>query len=191
MDKRPEIRSVNELSDFEKLFKEFFIPLSFYSMKFVQDLDTAKEIVHKVFINVWEKRQEIHSNTPIKSYLYTAVKNRSLNYLRDRTKFVKEDISELEEDTRIVEVESRELEQEELEQRILKEINNLPERCGEIFKLSRFEDKKYREISEILGISVKTVEIQMTKALKILRKNLYDILHIIILWITYIYFNFL
>lgn len=191
MDKRPEMHSVNDLSDFEKLFKEFFIPLSYYSLKFVKDLDTAKEIVHKVFINVWEKRYEIHSSTPIKSYLYTAVKNRSLNYLRDRTKFVKEDISELKEDIRMVEVESGELEQEELEQRILKEINNLPERCGEIFRLSRFEDKKYREISEILGISVKTVEIQMTKALKILRKNLYDILHVIILWITYIYFNFL
>ncbi len=186
-----DINSIKRIEDFELVFKEFFIPLSYYAMKFVKDMDASKEIVHAVFIKLWEKRNEIHSNVPLRSYLFTAVRNRSLNYLRDRAKFVHEDISNLNENQMEVADGDDEMEQSELEARIWKEINNLPERCAQVFKLARFENKKYREIAKIMGISVKTVEIQMSKALKILREKFLDIVNVIILWIIYFYFNFL
>lgn len=192
MDKeRHDINSIKRAEDFEKIFKEFFIPLSYYSMKFVRDMDASKEIVHNVFIKLWEKRNDLHTNVPLRSYLYTAVRNRSLNYLRDRAKFAEEDISDIDEIQMGTDDDAKELEISELEIRILKEINNLPDRCAEVFKLARFENKKYREIAEVMGISIKTVEIQMSKALKILREKLSDIVNVIILWIIYFCFNFL
>jgi RNA polymerase sigma-70 factor, ECF subfamily len=190
MVKEGEIFSVKKLEDFEKVFRKFFIPLTHYSFKMLRDVDSAKEIVHNVFINVWEKREQLHDNVPIRSYLFSAVYKRSLNFLRDNKKFDKSELSELAEISDPAGDHS-ELEDSETEARILKEIENLPDRCSEIFKLARFENKKYREIAEILDISVKTVEAQMTKALKILREKLSDIINLIILWIILFFYNFL
>lgn len=165
---------------FEALFREFFKPLTHYSIKMVKDMDSAKEIVHTVFISLWEKRETINFDIPIRSYLYTAVHNKSLNYLRNNEKFYKGDFSEIE---ILTEGNEDKMVDAEIEARISEAINSLPPRCSEVFKLSRLEGKKYREIALELEISIKTVEIQMSKALKVLRNELKDYLHLLLFWI--------
>lgn len=183
------IFSVRKNADFEKLFKEYFVALSHYAFKFVKDVDSSKEIVHKVFISLWEKRFEIHENTPLRSYLFTAVRNRCLNHLRDNRKFESEELTGARE-IQDPAADPSEMEDSELETRIMKEIDQLPERCSEIFRMARFENKKYKEIAESLGISVKTVEAQMSKALRILRDKLSSFIALLILWIIIFFYNF-
>jgi len=154
--------------DFEKLFREFFAPLMAFSRRILADEDDAREVVHQVFINLWEKREEIDLSTSMKSYLFTSVNNRSLNMIRDRKKFSSEEMPDLPGEWDV----SAQIESMELEEKIREVIASLPEKCREIFQLNRFEGLKYSEIATQMDISVKTVENQMTKALKILRQEL-------------------
>ena len=168
---------------FEELFRSFFPSLVLFAQKYVPDQDTAKEIVHNVFINLWEKRQQVDTGSPLKSYLFTSVHNRCLNYIRDQKKFDKDDtIFQRLDSTEFSDGVNR-LEEQELEQRIFDALQALPEKCREIFNMNRFDGLKYAEIAEKQGISVKTVETQMSKALKILREKLIDYLGMIILFI--------
>ena len=168
---------------FEELFRSFFPSLVLFAQKYVPDQDTAKDIVHNVFINLWEKRQQVDTGSPLKSYLFTSVHNRCLNYIRDQKKFDKDDtIFQRLDSTDFSDGVDR-LEEQELEQRIFDALQALPEKCREIFNMNRFDGLKYAEIAEKLGISVKTVETQMSKALKILREKLIDYLGMIILFI--------
>ncbi len=166
---------------FEKVFREYFVVLSYYALKLVNDHDTAKDIVHQVFINIWEKRDTITLDRPIRSYLYTSVHNRCLNFIRDREKFVEYEAGETELSSVAGMEDSDIMEKEETEARIAHAIASLPDRCRDVFRLSRFENKKYAEIAGILDISVKTVEAQMSRALRILRDELKDLLLILIL----------
>ena len=154
--------------NFERLFREYFPPLMAFAGKILGDEDDAREVVHQVFINLWEKRKEVDLSTSLKSYLFTSVHNRSLNVIRDRKKFTDGDMPELAGEWDV----SAQIESMELEEKIRESINALPEKCREIFELNRFSGLKYAEIATQLGISVKTVENQMTKALKILREQL-------------------
>ncbi len=177
------IESLSDNTYFEKIFKEYFTPLTYYAVKFTKDTDSAKEIVHTVFISLWEKRETVSTGQPLRSYLYTSVHNRSLNYLRDRSKFHNDDISDLDYINELSEEYHDLIEQNETETIIAETINRLPEKCRQIFKLNRFEEKKYAEIASLLNISVKTVEAQISKALRVLREELNDYLTIIIIWI--------
>ena len=133
-------------------------------------------------MKLWEKRDELDTNKSIKSYLYTITYNRSLNYLRDNKKFNKtEGITESLERSENWDA-SNQLIADEIQLKINKTLDNLPEKCSRIFKMSRYEELKYKEIADKLNISVKTVESQMTKALKALRENLAEYLSIL-LWI--------
>jgi RNA polymerase sigma-70 factor (ECF subfamily) len=139
-------------------------------------MDTAKEITHDVFLNLWEKRNDIDSGTSLKSYLFTSVYNRCMNYIRDNKKFYRD-----EQIFKILEQEAESvprdlLEEQELESTIIEAMNSLPDRCREVFMLNRFDGNKYAEIAEKMGISVKTVETQMSKALRILREKLINYL---------------
>jgi RNA polymerase sigma-70 factor (ECF subfamily) len=164
-------------SDFEKLFRDFFTPLVWYSMKYVKDKDTAHEIVHSVFVALWEKADTIDFTRAIKPYLYKSVYNRSINYLRDNRKFTTQENIDPEIFLQI----NDSLETQEAEQQIYAAIAALPEKTREIFELSRFESKKYHEIAESMGISVKTVEARMSEALRILRVKLSDYIKIFII----------
>ncbi len=140
----------------------------------------AKEIVQESFINLWEKRQSIDISKSVKSYLTTSIRNKCLNYLRDTKKFNTEIILS---DVLFQEVDfeqSDKLIEKELNNKINNAIDDLPEKCKEIFQLNRFENLKYKEIAVKLNISIKTVETQMSKALKHLRKKLKDYLLILI-----------
>jgi RNA polymerase sigma-70 factor (ECF subfamily) len=153
---------------FEKLFRQYFPPLISFSMNILRDEDDAREVVQKVFLGLWEKREELDLSSSLKSYLFTSVHNRSLNIIRDKRKFQSTGIPD-EEGTFDV---SLQIEAIELEEKIMDAIALLPEKCREVFELSRFEGLKYSEIADRLGISVKTVENQISKALKILREKL-------------------
>ncbi|MCD4770237.1 MAG: RNA polymerase sigma-70 factor [Bacteroidales bacterium] len=177
------IGSLSDDTSFEKVFKEHFTPLTYYAVKFTKDTDSAKEIVHNVFISLWEKRETISTDQPLRSYLYTSVHNRCLNYLRDKSKFLDEDVGDLDFINELSGEHYNLIEQNETESIIAEAISRLPDRCRQVFKLNRFEDKKYREIASLLNISVKTVEAQISKALRILREELNDYLTIIIIWI--------
>jgi RNA polymerase sigma-70 factor (ECF subfamily) len=153
---------------FEELFRDYFTPLMLFARKILVDEDDAREVVHKVFIALWEKREEIDLTSSLKSYLFTSVHNRSLNVLRDRKKFSDEELPEVAGDWDV----STQIESMELEEKIREAIQSLPEKCRQVFELNRFEGLKYSEIAQKLNISVKTVENQMSKALKILREKL-------------------
>jgi RNA polymerase sigma-70 factor, ECF subfamily len=161
---------------FEQLFKELFSPLAGFSMKYTYDLDDAKNIVHEVFMSLWEKFEALPEETNFKSYLYTAVRNKSLNFIRDKKKHV---MLEDAEDLALFE-ENVSMESAELEKEIEIGLQLLPEKCREVFELSRQEGLKYAEIAEKLNISIKTVEAQMSKALSILRDHLRDFILLLI-----------
>jgi len=165
---------LNERS-FELLFKEYFSPLCLFALKYVPDMDTSKEIVHNVYLNLWEKRADIRAGTSLKTYLFTSVYNRSLNHIRDHKKFRQGVISEAELGFAGDEVTTG-IEAGELERHITLALGKLPVKCREVFSLNRFEELKYKEIAAKLNISLKTVEAQMSKALKILRDELKDYL---------------
>ena len=153
---------------FENLFREYFSPLISFARKILVDEDDAREVVQKVFINLWEKREEIDLSTSLKSYLFTSVHNRSLNVIRDRKKFSFEEVPDMAGDWDV----SAQIESMELEEKINEALQALPEKCRQIFELNRFDGLKYSEIAAQLEISVKTVENQMSKALRILREKL-------------------
>ncbi|MDO9512469.1 MAG: RNA polymerase sigma-70 factor [Bacteroidales bacterium] len=159
---------------FEALFNKHFKELGFFAMRYVKDSDSAREIVHDVFINLWEKRESIDPQKDIRSYLFTSVKNRCLNHIRDNRKFnhnlidIEEHLSESYENA------DSGIEIKELKLRISQSINQLPQKCREVFEMSRKQNLKYAEIAIALNISIKTVEAHMTKALQLLRKSLSD-----------------
>ncbi len=159
------------------MFRTYFTSLCYFAQKYIPDLDTSKEIVHSIFISIWEKREEFDFEKSAKSYLFTSVYNRCMNYIRDQKKFVDSENSNI----ILVQgsINNDHLEAAELEDRIWRAINTLPEKCREIFVLNRFEDKKYADIADQLNISVKTVESQMSKALRVLREHLKDYIHLI------------
>jgi RNA polymerase sigma-70 factor (ECF subfamily) len=170
--------SLGDLKAFESLFREYYQLLCAYALKFVLDSDTAEEIVQDLFYKLWEKRQELHINSSVKSYLYSAVHNRCLKFLehravetRYRNYYVQHE-SEIDSDIQ------NSVNIAELQGIIRQTLESLPEKCSRIFRLNRFEGLKYHEIANKLSISVKTVEANMGKALKVLRKNLRDYVEI-------------
>ncbi|MGD2034686.1 MAG: RNA polymerase sigma-70 factor [Bacteroidales bacterium] len=167
-------------SKYEEMFRMYFSSLCYFALKYISDLDTCKEIVHNVFVNIWEKREEYDFDKPAKSYLFTSVYNRCMNHIRDSRKYKSDaDISEAH-DYSDFSQHTEQIEAAELESKIWQVINSLPEKCREVFVLNRFEGKKYGEVADYLNISVKTVETQMSKALKTLRDNLKDYIHLLL-----------
>ncbi|MCK5066404.1 MAG: RNA polymerase sigma-70 factor [Bacteroidales bacterium] len=178
IDKRVEMEGRLEGRNFEQLFRDYFPPLMAFARKILVDEDDAREVVHLVFIKLWEKRNEVDLSTSLKSYLFTSVHNRSLNVIRDRKKFSSGEVPEVAGEWDV----SAQIESMELEGKIREVIDSLPEKCREIFEMNRFEGLKYGEIASKLDISIKTVENQMSKALKILREQLGKYLTIL-LWL--------
>jgi RNA polymerase sigma-70 factor, ECF subfamily len=167
------------LKNFEHLFKEHFKALTGFALKFLPDHDEAKGVVHEVFVLLWEKFDALKADTNHRSYLYTAVRNRCLNVIRDKKKLVQ--LSTVHNE--ITDANHDHLEMRELEIEIEQGLNSLPEKCREVFEKSRIEGLKYAEIAEKMNISIKTVEAQMSKALKILRVHLAEFLTLLLLLI--------
>ena len=166
--KQPVTQKVTETL-VESLFRKYFNALCVFARQYVYDNDKVKDIVHDVFINIWEKGELYEADALVKGYLFTSVKNRCFNYLRDNKKFNKEGDEAFNYDGA---QHHNPTEFKELEAIIKEEIGKLPDKCKEVFILSRYEELKYAEIADRLDISIKTVEAHVSKALKILRENL-------------------
>jgi RNA polymerase sigma-70 factor (ECF subfamily) len=149
------------------LFKTFYKNLCLFARQYINDIEKCEDIVQDVFLNIWEKGELIDSESQVKGYLFTSVKNRCLNFLRDHKKF--SDGSELPQHGQS---DNSRVEYAELEKILKTAIESLPEKCREIFEMSRFRNLKYQEIADKLGLSIKTVEAQMSKALRVLRNRL-------------------
>lgn len=165
---------------FENLFKTHFQYLCNFAQNYISDSDTSKEIVQDVFIKLWENNTKVDINKSIKSYLFTSVKNRCLNYIRDNKKF-RSNILDVDIADYDISFEEKE-DSSEIENKVKSSLEKLPEKCRQVFELSRFENLKYREIAEKLKISQKTVEAQMSKALKIFREDFKDYIKLLIIY---------
>ncbi len=170
-----------DLTVYEMLFRTYYQPLCNYAYTFVQDRDEAEEIVQSTFLNVWEKRENLAIHTGVKPYLYAMVRNACLNVLKHEKIKQRHAALEMAVAERSVESVARTVIASELETKIYQAMDKLPEQCRLIFKLSRFEELKYTEIAEQLEISIKTVENQMGKALRIMREQLKDYLPVLII----------
>jgi RNA polymerase sigma-70 factor (ECF subfamily) len=167
---------------FEHVFKQYFKNLHAYACSIVQEEAAAEEIVQNIFYKIWEKAGQLTITPPVAAYLYRAVNNESINYLKHKKVRLSHREHTLYHMKGQADSASKKVLHGELEKRLRKAMNELPEQCRIIFQLSRFEELRYREIAGQLGISVKTVENQMGKALKILRTRLADFLPLL-LWI--------
>ncbi len=158
-----------EESAYELLFNEFYGVLTVYANKYVKDIETAKEIVQDLFVHLYEKRENLDINSSLKSYLFRSTHNRCINYINAQ----KIRIQHAEYVFKTADITEDNLEQEvnktELEQALFTAINELPPKCQSIFKMNRFEGLSNTEIAEKLKLSKRTVETQISKALRILR----------------------
>lgn len=159
---------------FEQLFKAHYRGLHAYAHTILRDEDLAEEMVQGMFLKFWEKRELLNIQSSIKAYLYRSVYNDSMNYLKHQKIQTKYQDFTMHSMNTSHEPASAKLELSQLEMKLKEALNELPEHCRTIFQMSRFEELKYREIATQLGLSIKTVENQMGKALKILRLKLAD-----------------
>ncbi len=172
---------VSEELNFEQLFKAHYSKLIFFANKFVNNIEDAEELVSDVFAYLWENQDKYAFSGSFTGFLYKMVQNRCLNYLKHK-KIENEYINYLQKNNLLQElVHSQEntLIAKEFEDYINEAVENLPDRCKEVFKLSRYQYKKNREIADILNISTKTVERQITIALQKLRFTLQHLLSVL------------
>ncbi len=164
-------------NEFRQLFDQWFNPLCNYAYSLVQNHVLAKDIVQEVFIQIWEKREQIKDDIDLKPYLFKSTYNKTIEKFRQkklRQKLAKENLIKIEN----AEKETQDFELVSANYLLKEKLNNsirqLPPKCQEVFLMSRKNGLTYDEIANDLGISKKTVENHMMKALDFLRKNLKD-----------------
>ena len=169
------------LQDDSRAFREFFqlyytrlLKLANY---YTESLIASEEVVSTVFIGVWNNRKKLAGISRLEAYLFTSVKNKCMSYLRDSKKI---GYLSIEDYDQILYPELKDpvsdLLNKELLEKVLHIINNLPPRCKLIFEMVKEDGLKYREVAELLGISVKAVEAQVSKAMLTIRKGIYPYL---------------
>jgi len=156
---------------FNDLFRKYYSSMCHFARQFLNDSEMAEETVQDMFVRIWEKRESLNIETSVKHYLFRSVRNQCLNQIQHQkirqqyASMVKESAhQDINPDQYYAEV--------DLLKRIEKSIDSLPAKRQEIFRLSREQGLKYKEIAEELNISIKTVEAQMGLALKHLREDL-------------------
>jgi len=166
---------------FETVYREYYMPLCYYCLRYTERIEDAEEIVQDLFLKLWIKHKELEINSSLKAYLYRAVQNYALNYLskkKTKNKYLMIQGGHVFDN---FEKGNSKLEEEELRIILKEAILKMPEKRRHIFELSRFDGLKYGKIADKLSISVKTVETQMTKSLKYLRVVLKDYLPVLII----------
>jgi RNA polymerase sigma-70 factor (ECF subfamily) len=149
-----------DVKAFEGIFRLYYSPLCLYAAGITGSMDVAEEIVQELFYVFWKEKEKLQVFRSLKSYLYGAVRNR-----------YRENVLSGNQESKPADPQDQ-LEYKELEALINRTLNKLPERRLRIFRMQRFEGKKYAEIASALSLSVKTVEAEMTKALQTLRKEI-------------------
>lgn len=151
-------------SEFDIYFRKLYLPLGMFALRMVEDADMAEDLVANTFANVWQKMVEGLEIGNFKAYLYQSVRNECLVFLRNKKETVGlENILDVDEET---------IDTSERDAKIWKAIDQLPEKCRQVFLLSKRDGLSNEEIAQEMGISIKTVKNQMTKALSRLRESL-------------------
>jgi RNA polymerase sigma-70 factor (ECF subfamily) len=161
-----------DVQQFESLFRSSYVSLVRYAKTLLKDQDTAEEIVQDLFFRIWKDREKIKIESSLNGYLFRSVHNRCLHFI-EHNRIVEKHAEEMSfRQPESPESPSDILNYKELQAKIANILEKLPERCGQIFCMNRFEGLKYIEIAEKLSVSVKTVEANMGRALKEFRKEL-------------------
>lgn len=161
---------------FASIYRLFFGSLCDFTFYLTKDEEIAKELVQDTFLSIWEQRKEWAPQGTIRSYLFKAAKNRSLDYLKHQKVVRKWEKTSHDQANPYSQNDNDQLSQAELIKAIDKQVDKLPQKCKIIFIMSRQQGLTYREIAEIQGVSIKTVETQIGRALKKLRESLQDYL---------------
>ncbi len=159
-----------KIEEFEALFKTYYSELCRFALKYTKNVEDAEETVQDVFFHLWEKRKKINIIISVKSYLYIAVRNKCLQEI-NHLKIVRKYENTIGSDPEIFKEDpSDEMIYSESIEIFNEALNSMPEKCRTIFKMSRFEGMKYLDIAAELSVSVKTVELYISKALKHFRQ---------------------
>ncbi|MBS1665323.1 MAG: RNA polymerase sigma-70 factor [Bacteroidetes bacterium] len=152
---------------YKELFTSLYSSLFLFAKSMVKSKEPAEEIVSDVFIKIWEKRKDLEKIDNLKVYLYVSVRNTALNYLNLQKRSVTNPIEEFQAEFTSIYFDPEQLMiTADMLALIKKSIDQLPPKCKIIFKLVKEDGLKYREVAEILNISVKTVENQLAIALQ-------------------------
>lgn len=167
---------------FEHIFKSVYNQLVGFCTQFINNPDEAKGIAQEAFVNLWLNREKLEKPTGVNAFLYTAAKSACLKHIRHKQvveKYAESRLNEMEKDIWLESLDSLDfhsVEYVELNELIQQSINKLPERCRMVFEKKRFKGKTSKEIAEDMGITVKSVEANMTRALKVLKSSLAEYL---------------
>jgi RNA polymerase sigma-70 factor len=173
------IKQINgkHFAAFRELFRMFYRYLVLYAMRYVRQQEVAEDVVQEVFVAVWESDKEYNSYHGFRAFLYDAVKNKCLNYLkhqeveRRHTAIMMQEQEEDDEDYRLM--------REEMYRELHRAVALLPDRCRAVFEL-HLQGKKNEEIASTLRLSVETVKTQKKKAMHFLRERLGELYHILV-----------
>jgi RNA polymerase sigma-70 factor (ECF subfamily) len=163
---------------FKLIFDRYYRPLTLFAMKYVGEVEEAKEITQELFIRLWSRQSLLDIQFSLKTYLYRGVRNACLNYL-ETNKVAQQRLQDYRSPERTADNALEHMMAAEQEALLMNAIDNLPEKCRQIFFLSRNEKLSNQAIATRLGVSVKTVEAQITIALKRLRELLISVLWIV------------
>lgn len=161
----------DDVKAFEKLFHKYYGHLCLFASRILLDDISAEEIVQDFFVKLWEKRAQLTIETSVKNYLFRSVKNLCLNFIQHNKTKLRHVQSVLSDAAQNQTIEDQFYEID-LAEKIEESILSLPEKRQKIFRLSREDGLKYREIADKLNVSIKTVETQMSLAIKTLRDKL-------------------
>ena len=156
---------------FDAIFRTWYGPLVGTAERMLRDRAVAEELVQDVMLELWRRRESLAADGSAQAYLFQATRNRVLNHLR-HLKIEQRSEPEVQSEVASTPHADAAVVQEELDVAVQRAVQALPDRCREVFELSRVHGLKYAEIAKSLGISVKTVEAQMGKALRLLRERL-------------------
>lgn len=168
---------------FEKLFKEYYSALTRFAWRYVNSKAIAEEIVQDIFADLWDNREKWNIDYSIRSYLYKTVKNECLNYVKHQKVKEKYDGNWMEQKENPTIDFNYELREKQIKEAIKEAIEDLPQRAKMTYKLHRHDGLTYPEIAEVMDVSVKTVESQMTRTLKTLREQLSHLLPLFLAWL--------
>jgi RNA polymerase sigma-70 factor (ECF subfamily) len=163
------------INDLEHLFNTYYRKLCLYALSIVDSFPIAEDIVQETFIKFWNNKSKVNYKGSMKAYIYTAVKNNSIQYLKDNCRYKYEILDDYVDSFENIEFSEDDI--EEKKRQLYAEISKLPERCREVFELVVFGNMTYKEAAEDLGIAPSSVKTQLSIAMKRLRES-FNVLHI-------------